>query len=121
MQGDRISDRPAPRFDTQRLFKDAEERRAKLHRASRDYPLADALAALEVPPEWLPEFTESGARFGEMRKAWRRACLRCHPDKQPEGLEEEVAAEWTSRFQRAAAAFEAVERHYRTVRADEEP
>merc|ERR550532_586971 len=99
MQGDRLSDKPAPRFDTQKLFKDAEERRAKLHRACREVPLEDAFAVLEVPLAWLPGFRESGEHFNEVRKAWRRICLRCHPDKQPEGLEDDAAAEWTARFQ----------------------
>merc|ERR1711920_281649 len=120
MQGDKLSDKPAPRFDTQKLFKDADERRAKLHRAAREVPLEDAFAVLEVPAEWLDAFRESGEHFNDIRKAWRRACLRCHPDKQPEGLEDEEAAEWTKQFQDAVAAFEAIERHYRVVCKDED-
>merc|ERR1712048_41764 len=119
MQGDRLSNKPAPRFDTKKLFKDAEARRAKLHRACKEVPLPDAFATLEVPLEWLPAFRESGFRFNDLRKAWHRVCLRCHPDKQPEGLEEEQVAEWTKQFQDAVAAFEAVERHFRTVCKDE--
>eukprot|EP00931_Biecheleriopsis_adriatica_P079934 TRINITY_DN53290_c0_g1_i1.p1 TRINITY_DN53290_c0_g1~~TRINITY_DN53290_c0_g1_i1.p1 ORF type:complete len:356 (-),score=91.32 TRINITY_DN53290_c0_g1_i1:26-1069(-) len=120
MQGDRLSDKPAPRFDTQKLFKDADARRARLHKACREVSLEDAFAALEVPLEWLPEFRESGAHFNEIRKAWRRVCLKCHPDKQPEGLEDDAAAEWTAQFQAAIAAFEAVDRHFRSVCKDEE-
>merc|ERR1719401_2441857 len=74
MQGDRLSDKPAPRFNTQKLFKDAEARRARLHRASREVALEDAFATLELPTEWLTGFRESGARFNEIRKAWRRIC-----------------------------------------------
>lgn len=120
MQGDRLSNKPAPRFDTQKLFKDAEERRARLHIAARAVALEDAFAALEIPVEWLPEFRASGEHFNDIRKAWRRVCLRCHPDKQPEGLEDEAAAEWTAQFQTAMAAFEAVERHFRAICQDEE-
>jgi len=118
MQGDRVSNKPAPRFDTQKLFKDAEARRAKLHRAAKEVPLQDAFAFLEVPTEWLPGFRESGEHFNDIRKAWHRVCLRCHPDKQPEGLEDDAAAEWTAEFQNAVAAFEAVERHFRLVCKD---
>merc|ERR1719162_688288 len=71
MQGDRLSDRPAPRFDTQKLFKDAEARRACLHRANREVPLEDAFAVLEVPAQWLAEFRHSGTHYNEIRKAWR--------------------------------------------------
>jgi len=120
MQGDRLSNKPAPRFDTNKLFKDAETRRAKLHRAAKEVPLQDAFATLEVPLEWLPSFRESGERFNDLRKAWHRICLRCHPDKQPEDLEDEAAAEWTKQFQDAVAAFEAIEKHFRTVCKDEE-
>lgn len=120
MQGDRLSNQPAPRFDTKKLFKDAESRRAKLHRAAREIPLQDAFVALEVPLEWLPAFRESGEHFNDCRKAWHRVCLRCHPDKQPEDLEDEAAAEWTKQFQDAVAAFEAIEKHFRTVCKDEE-
>lgn len=120
MQGDRLSEKPAPRFDTQRLFKDAEARRAKLHRAAKEISLEDALAVLEVPADWLPGFSASGDRYNDIRKAWRRICLRCHPDKQPEGLEDEEAAAWTSRFQAAAAAFEAVEAHHRRLHPHED-
>jgi len=120
MQGDRLSDKPAPRFDTKKLFKDAEERRAKLHRAVKELPLEAAFAELEVPSDWLPAFKESGEHFNDIRKAWRRICLRCHPDKQPEDLEDEAVAEWTAKFQNAVAAFESVERHFRLVCKDEE-
>lgn len=120
MQGDRLAEGPAPRFDTKRLFKDAEARRARLHKAARELPLEAAFAELEVPESLLPDFRATGENFNEVRKSWHRMCLRCHPDKQPEGLEEEAAAEWTAQFQRAAAAFEAVERHYRLVCKDEE-
>merc|ERR1719401_720406 len=120
MQGDRLSDRPAPRFDTQKLFKDAEARRARLHRAAREVALEDAFAALELPAAWLPGFRETGEHFNDIRKAWRRVCLRCHPDKQPEGLEDEAAAEWTAKFQTAVAAFDAIERHFRHICQDEE-
>lgn len=120
MQGDRLSNKPAPRFDTNKLFKDAETRRAKLHRAAKEVPLQDAFATLEVPLEWLPSFRESGEHFNDLRKAWHRICLRCHPDKQPEDLEDEAAAEWTKQFQDAVAAFEAIEKHFRTVCKDEE-
>merc|ERR1712217_475839 len=47
MQGDRLSNKPAPRFDTQKLFKDADARRARLHRAARSVGLEDAFAAIE--------------------------------------------------------------------------
>merc|ERR1719382_207089 len=120
MQGDRLSDKPAPRFDTQRLFRDAETRRARLHRAAREVALEDAFAALEVPAAWLPGFRETGEHFNDIRKAWRRVCLRCPPDKQPEGLEDEAVAEWTAQFQNAVAAFEAVERHFRHICTDDE-
>lgn len=120
MQGDKLSDKPAPRFNTQRLFKDAEARRARLHRACKLVPLEDAFALLEAPAEWLPGFRETGEHFGELRKAWRKICLRCHPDKRPEGMEDEEAAEWTAKFQNAVAAYEAVERHFRLVCRDEE-
>jgi len=120
MQGDRLSDKPAPRFDTKKLFKDAEERRAKLHRAVKELPLEAAFAELEVPSDWLSTFKESGEHFNEIRKAWRRICLRCHPDKQPEDLEDEAVAEWTAKFQTAVAAFESVERHFRLVCKNEE-
>mmetsp|Transcript_27078 Transcript_27078/g.85685 ORF Transcript_27078/g.85685 Transcript_27078/m.85685 type:complete len:359 (-) Transcript_27078:113-1189(-) len=118
MQGDRLSDRPAPRFDAARLLRDAEQRRARLHRSARVVALEDAFTALRLPAEWLPGFREAGEHFGEARRAWRRVCLRCHPDKQPEGLEGEAAAEWTAEFQTAVAAFEAIERHYRHVCRD---
>lgn len=118
MQGDCVSNKPAPRFDTQKLFKDAEARRAKLHKAARNVPLQDAFAILEVSADWLTGFRESGEHFNDIRKAWHRICLRCHPDKQPEGLEDDAAAEWTAEFQNAVAAFEAVERHFRTVCKD---
>jgi len=120
MQGDQLSDKPAPRFDTKKLFKDAEERRAKLHRAVKQLPLEAAFAELEVPSDWLPAFKESGEHFNDIRKAWRRICLRCHPDKQPEDLEDEAVAEWTAKFQNAVAAFESVERHFRLVCKDED-
>lgn len=121
MQGDRLSDKPAPRFDRARLFKDAQERRARLHKSAREVPLEDAFAVLELPAEWLQGFRESGEHFDEARRAWRRICLRCHPDKQPEGLEGEAAAEWTAQFQTAVAAFEAIERHHRHVCRDVDP
>eukprot|EP00446_Apocalathium_sp_SHHI-4_P062273 CAMPEP_0177420816 /NCGR_PEP_ID=MMETSP0368-20130122/70457_1 /TAXON_ID=447022 ORGANISM="Scrippsiella hangoei-like, Strain SHHI-4" /NCGR_SAMPLE_ID=MMETSP0368 /ASSEMBLY_ACC=CAM_ASM_000363 /LENGTH=349 /DNA_ID=CAMNT_0018890633 /DNA_START=16 /DNA_END=1061 /DNA_ORIENTATION=+ len=98
MQGDRLSNSPAPRFDTQKLFKDADARRARLHRAAREVALEDAFAALEVPAPWLPGFRESGEHFNEIRKAWRRICLTCHPDKQPEDLEGDAAAEAIAKF-----------------------
>jgi len=120
MQGDRVSDKAAPRFDTQKLFKDAEARRAKLHRAAKEVPLQDAFAILDVPAEWLSAFREDGQHFNDIRKLWHRVCLRCHPDKQPEGLEDDAAAEWTAEFQNAVAAFEAIERHFRLVCKDEE-
>merc|ERR1740133_878884 len=81
MQGDRLSNKPVPRFDTQKLFKDAEARRAKLHRSAKQVPLPDAFAVLEVPEAWLPAFRETGEHFNNIRKAWHRVCLRCHPDK----------------------------------------
>lgn len=120
MQGNKLSDKPAPRLNTQRLFRDSEERRARLHRATRELPLEDAFAALEAPMEWLPGFRQSGEHFSDLRKAWRRICLRCHPDKQPEGLEEDAAAQWTARFQVAVASFEAIERHFRRVCQEED-
>jgi len=120
MQGDRLSDKPAPRFDTQRIFKDAAERRAKLHRAAREVTLEDAFSTLEVPVAWLRAFRESGEHYNDVRRIWHRICLRCHPDKQPEGLEDEEAAEWTATFLNAVAAFEAVEQHYRCVCKDED-
>lgn len=120
MQGDRLANKPAPRFDTQRLFKDAEERRARLHKAAREVALEDAFAALEVPASWLPAFRETGEHYNEIRKAWRKVCLQCHPDKQPEGLEDEAVAEWTAKFQNAIAAFEAIDKHFRHVCKDEE-
>merc|ERR1712039_756179 len=70
MQGDRLSNKAAPRFDTKKLFKDAEARRAKLHRAAKVVPLPDAFETLEVPLEWLPAFRESGEHFNDIRKAW---------------------------------------------------
>mmetsp|Transcript_31275 Transcript_31275/g.72943 ORF Transcript_31275/g.72943 Transcript_31275/m.72943 type:complete len:345 (+) Transcript_31275:18-1052(+) len=118
MQGDRLHSQPAPRFDAQRLFKSAEERRARLHRAAREVSLEDAFATLEVPNDWLQSFRESGDHFNDIRKAWRQICLRCHPDKQPEGLEDDQVAEWTAQFQSAVAAFEAIEKHYRSVSAE---
>merc|ERR1740121_2038814 len=99
---------------------DAEARRSRLHRAAREVALEDAFAVLEVPVEWLSGFRESGEHFNDIRKDWRRICLQCHPDKQPEGLEDEDAAEWTSKFQAAVAAFDAIERHFRQVCKDEE-
>eukprot|EP00933_Yihiella_yeosuensis_P014622 TRINITY_DN13034_c1_g1_i2.p1 TRINITY_DN13034_c1_g1~~TRINITY_DN13034_c1_g1_i2.p1 ORF type:complete len:151 (+),score=35.05 TRINITY_DN13034_c1_g1_i2:115-567(+) len=120
MQGDSLSNKPAPRFDTQKLFKDAEARRAKLHKAHRQVSLEEAFATLEVSLELLPDFRDSGKHFNEIRKAWRRICLRCHPDKQPEDLEDAAAAEWTSQFLSAVEAFEAIEKHFRSVCKDEE-
>lgn len=122
MQGDRLSNRPAPRFDTQKLFKDAEERRARLHKSAREIALEDAFAALQVPAAWLSGFRESGEHFNEIRKAWHRICLSCHPDKQSGDLEGEAAAEAVARFQAAVAAFEAVEQHRRRLpgEADED-
>eukprot|EP00747_Dinoflagellata_sp_TGD_P021474 gnl/TRDRNA2_/TRDRNA2_128511_c0_seq1.p1 gnl/TRDRNA2_/TRDRNA2_128511_c0~~gnl/TRDRNA2_/TRDRNA2_128511_c0_seq1.p1 ORF type:complete len:380 (+),score=77.53 gnl/TRDRNA2_/TRDRNA2_128511_c0_seq1:145-1284(+) len=120
IQGDKLSDKPAPRFDTQKLFKDAEARRARLHRAAKTVALEDAFAALEVPIAWLAPFRESGENFNEIRKKWRHVCLKYHPDKQPEGLEDDEAAEFTGKFQTAMAAFEAIERHFRSVCKDEE-
>merc|ERR1712232_897784 len=120
MQGDQLSNKPAPRFDAQKLFKDAEQRRAKLFRSTQTLKLEDAFTILEAPLMWLPEFRATGEHFNELRKAWHRACLRYHPDKQPEDLEDEAVAEWTASFQKAVAAFETVERHYRTVCKDEE-
>lgn len=120
MQGNQISNRPAPRFDTTKLFKDAEARRAKLHRSVRELPLEDAFAALEIPSSWLPDFRESGEHYNDIRKVWRRVCLTYHPDKQPEDLEEEAAAEWTAKFQTAVAAFEAIDKHFRHVCQDDE-
>ena len=40
---------------------------------------------MEAPSEWLQSFRETGQNFNELRKLWRKKCLRCHPDKQPEG------------------------------------
>jgi len=119
MQGDRLSHTAAPRFDTQKLFKDADARRARLHKASRQVGLEDAFAALDLPRDWLAGFREDGQHFGEIRKAWRRVCFRCHPDKQPEGMEEDEAAEMTAQFQTACAAFESIERHFRHVSHDD--
>lgn len=119
MQGDRLSEKPAPRFDTKKLFKDADQRRARLHRAAREVTLEDAFGALEVDAQWLPGFRETGEHFNDIRKIWRQTILKCHPDKQPPDLEEEAAAEWTSKFQTAVAAFDAVERHHRLVCKDE--
>lgn len=120
MQGDRLSSTPAPRFDTNRMFKDAESRRARLHRAAREVPLEDAFAVLQVPPEWLPGFRETGEHFNDIRKSWRRLCLTYHPDKQPEDIEEEAAAAFTAKFQTAVAAFEAIDKHFRHVCQDDE-
>ncbi|CAE7929429.1 Tnks2 [Symbiodinium sp. KB8] len=120
MEGDKLSDKAAPRIDTSKLFKDAEARRARLHRAAPQVSLEDAFATLEAPREWLPGFRATGEHFNDLRKAWRRICLRCHPDKQPEDLEEEAAAEWTAQFQAAVAAFEAIDKHFRSVCQDEE-
>ncbi|CAE7034503.1 Tnks, partial [Symbiodinium sp. CCMP2456] len=120
MEGDKLSDKAAPRIDTSKLFKDAEARRARLHRAAPQVSLEDAFATLEAPREWLPGFRDTGEHFNDLRKAWRRICLRCHPDKQPEDLEEEAAAEWTAQFQAAVAAFEAIDKHFRSVCQDEE-
>merc|ERR1712224_50118 len=106
--------------DTQKLFKDAETRRAKLFRASKTVALEDAFAVLEVPSAWLMGFRETGENFNEIRKAWRHICLKYHPDKQPEDLDDEQVAEWTGKFQTAMAAFEAVERHFRSVCQEEE-
>lgn len=119
MQGDRIAERPAHRPDAAQLFRDAKERRARLHRSAREVALEDAFAVLELPAEWLPGFRESGEHFGEARRVWRRICLQCHPDKQPEDLEGEAAAEWTARFLTSCQAFEAIERHYRHIRHEE--
>ncbi|CAJ1437155.1 unnamed protein product [Effrenium voratum] len=120
MEGDKLSDKAAPRIDASRLFKDAEARRARLHKASPKFSLEEAFRVLEAPLEWIPAFEGSGEHFNELRKAWRRLCLRCHPDKQPEGLEDEAAAEWTAQFQAAMAAFEVVDRHFRAVAGDAE-
>lgn len=116
MQGDRLSNKPAPGT---KPFKNAEARRARLHKAAKDVALEDAFATLEVPAEWLPAFRSSGEHFNEIRKAWRKICLCCHPDKQPDNLENEEVAEWTAKFQMACAAFEAVEIHFRSVCAEE--
>mmetsp|Transcript_30167 Transcript_30167/g.82923 ORF Transcript_30167/g.82923 Transcript_30167/m.82923 type:complete len:370 (+) Transcript_30167:73-1182(+) len=120
MEGNKLSNKPVPRFNTQKLFKDAEARRARLHKAAREVALEDAFAALEVNADWLPAFRETGEHFNDIRKAWRRVCLQCHPDKQPDDLEDEAAAEWTAKFQSAVAAFEAIEKHFRRVCKDEE-
>jgi len=120
MQGDVLSNKAAPRFNTEKLFKDSDERRARLHRASREVILEDAFAVLECPADWLSGFREKGDHFNDIRKSWRRMCLRYHPDKQPDDLTDDEAAEWTGKFQTLAAAFEAVERHFRSVCTDEE-
>eukprot|EP00927_Polykrikos_kofoidii_P069026 TRINITY_DN64427_c0_g1_i1.p1 TRINITY_DN64427_c0_g1~~TRINITY_DN64427_c0_g1_i1.p1 ORF type:complete len:394 (-),score=79.82 TRINITY_DN64427_c0_g1_i1:23-1063(-) len=120
MEGNKISNQAAPRFDTKKIFKDAEERRANLHRAASDVKLEDAFIELDVPLEWLPSFLAGGEHFNDIRKAWHRICLRCHPDKQPGELEDEAMAQWIAKFQNAVAAFEAVERYYRSVCKDDE-
>mmetsp|Transcript_8464 Transcript_8464/g.18825 ORF Transcript_8464/g.18825 Transcript_8464/m.18825 type:complete len:328 (-) Transcript_8464:66-1049(-) len=120
MQGDRLSDQAVPRFDKQRLYKNAQERRAQLHRAAREVSLEDAFHVLEVPLDWLSSFRESGEHYNDIRKAWRRVCLRCHPDKQPDDLEDEQLAAWTAQFQSAVAAFEAVDKHFKAVQGEKE-
>ncbi|CAK9054218.1 Poly [ADP-ribose] polymerase tankyrase-2 (ADP-ribosyltransferase diphtheria toxin-like 6) (ARTD6) (Protein poly-ADP-ribosyltransferase tankyrase-2) (TNKS-2) (TRF1-interacting ankyrin-related ADP-ribose polymerase 2) (Tankyrase II) (Tankyrase-2) (TANK2) [Durusdinium trenchii] len=113
MEGDKLSNQAAPRIDTGKLFRDAEARRARLHRSGPQLSLEEAFQVLEAPPEWLSGFRETGEHFNELRKAWRQRCLKCHPDKQPEGLEEEAAAEWTAQFQAAVRAFEVIDQHLR--------
>jgi hypothetical protein len=120
MQGNQIANSAAPRFDTQKLFKDADERRKRLHIAARSVSLEDAFATLEADSTWLSEFRETGEHYNDLRKLWRKIIMKCHPDKQPEDLEDEEAAEWTAQFQRAAMAFEAIEKHYRTVAPDDD-
>eukprot|EP00913_Durusdinium_trenchii_P031920 g29896.t1 len=113
MEGDKLSNQAAPRIDTGKLFRDVEARRARLHRSGPQLSLEEAFQVLEAPPEWLSGFRETGEHFNELRKAWRQRCLKCHPDKQPEGLEEEAAAEWTAQFQAAVRAFEVIDQHLR--------
>lgn len=118
MQGNQLDNKAAPRFDTQKLFKDADERRKRLHVAAKSVSLEVAFITLDADSTWLPEFREKGEHYNELRKLWRKIILKCHPDKQPDGLEDEEAAEWTSQFQKAAMAFEAIEKHYRAVAPD---
>lgn len=48
MEGDKLSDKAAPRIDATRLFKDAEARRAKLHKSAKTLTLEEAFVALEA-------------------------------------------------------------------------
>eukprot|EP00929_Paragymnodinium_shiwhaense_P086006 TRINITY_DN46488_c0_g1_i2.p1 TRINITY_DN46488_c0_g1~~TRINITY_DN46488_c0_g1_i2.p1 ORF type:complete len:314 (-),score=48.06 TRINITY_DN46488_c0_g1_i2:79-1020(-) len=48
MKGDKLLERPALNVNRQRLLKNADERRARLHQASRSIALEDAWAVLEL-------------------------------------------------------------------------
>jgi len=124
MQQNQLLTKPAPKIDTGRLFKDTEERRERLFRAKKEVTLQDAFAVLELDREWLAPFQEHGQNYNEIRKIWRRLVLKFHPDKQPEDLPEEKEAEWTAKFHAVSAAFDAVDRHYRSLgvtESDDQP
>ena len=48
MEGDKLSNKAAPRIDATRLFKDSEARRAKLHKSAKTLTLEEAFVALEA-------------------------------------------------------------------------
>eukprot|EP00435_Cladocopium_sp_Y103_P060467 s837_g22.t1 len=89
-----------------------------------NHPVGRSVCELESHgPDGLAAKTYAGddADTKILGQAWRRKCLKCHPDKQPEGLDEEAAAEWTAQFQAAVGAFEAIDRHRQALEPQSEP
>ena len=105
---DRFRDGPLPGDDP------FEEHGPRYFSWSREVPLADAFATLDVALDLLPAFERDGDHANVLRQNWRKLVLHYHPDKRPanfDDLPKDDQRQWAGKFHSVQRAYEAVEAH----------